>query len=172
MIELDDAGLPGGDTDIKALRSVYGRFPTGVMAVCAMHEGDPVGFAVSSFNTVSAEPPLVSICVQRGSSTWPLLASSPMIGLSVLAAAQQALCRQLAARNHFDRFTGAGWSATRNGAVLIADAAAWLECDLQDVLTVGDHELVILQVRRHRANPDVPPLVFHASQFHSLTVGG
>jgi flavin reductase (DIM6/NTAB) family NADH-FMN oxidoreductase RutF len=172
MFELDDVGLPNGKTDVPALRHVYGRFPTGVMAVCAMYEGDPVGFAVSSFNTVSVEPPLVSICVQQGSSTWPLLSPSPRVGLSVLALSQQALCRQLAARNHFDRFTGAAWSVTRNGAVLIDDAAAWLECDLHDVLPVGDHELVVLRVRQHRANPDVTPLVFHASQFHSLSVAG
>jgi len=172
MIELDNAALPGGGTDVPALRQVYGRFPTGVMAVCAMYDGDPVGFAVSSFNTVSSSPPLVSICVQQGSSTWPLLAPSPRIGLSVLAAAQQGLCRQLAARNHFDRFTGAAWSATRNGAVLIGGAAAWLECNLHDVLAVGDHELVLLQVRRHRANGGVAPLVFHASQFHALPVAG
>lgn len=128
----------------------------------------PVGFAASSFNTVSAEPPLVAVCIQAGSSTWPLLAASPRIGLSVLASNQEELCRQLAARGSFDRFTGAGWSATRNGAVLIAGAAAWLECNIHDLWAVGDHELVILRVRRHRANGDVAPLVFHASGFRGL----
>jgi flavin reductase (DIM6/NTAB) family NADH-FMN oxidoreductase RutF len=172
MIELDDAGLPDGETDVATLRRVYGRFPTGVMAVCAMHQGEPVGFAVSSFNTVSAQPPLVSICVQQGSSTWPLLAGSPRLGLSVLAAGQQKLCRQLANRNQFDRFTGAAWSATQNGAVLLEEAAAWLECSRQDVITIGDHDLVVLRVLRHRANPGVAPLVFHASQLHSLAVAG
>ncbi|MGH3251148.1 MAG: flavin reductase family protein [Trebonia sp.] len=167
MIELDDAAaLAGGDS--KVLRGVYGQFPTGVMAMCAMHDGDPAGFAVSSFNTVSAQPPLVAVCVQRGSTTWPLLAASPRIGLSVLAQGQESLCRNLAAGNHFDRFTGAGWSATRNGAVLIADAAAWLECNIHALMPFGDHELVVLRVRRHRANEGAAPLVFHASGFRGL----
>lgn len=166
VIELDDAAA-SADGDSQALRGVYGQFPTGVMAVGAMHDGDPVGFAVSSFNTVSAQPPLVAVCVQRTSSTWPLIAASPRIGLSVLAQAQESLCRNLAAQR-FDRFSGAGWSATRNGAVLIADAAAWLECNIHAVMPVGDHELVILRVRRHRANEGVAPLVFHASGFRGL----
>jgi flavin reductase (DIM6/NTAB) family NADH-FMN oxidoreductase RutF len=167
VIELDDAAAVAGGGS-QALRGVYGQFPTGVMAMCAMHDGDPVGFAVSSFNTVSAQPPLVAVCVQQGSSTWPLLAVSPRIGLSVLAQGQESLCRQLAARGAFDRFTGAGWSATRNGAVLIADAAAWLECNIHAVMPLGDHELVVLRVRRHRANDGVAPLVFHASGFRGL----
>jgi flavin reductase (DIM6/NTAB) family NADH-FMN oxidoreductase RutF len=166
VIELDDAAAVAG-ADSQALRRVYGQFPTGVMAMCAMHDGDPVGFAVSSFNTVSAQPPLVAVCVQHGSSTWPLLAASPRIGLSVLAQSQESLCRNLAAQQ-FDRFSGVGWSATRNGAVLIADAAAWLECSIHAIMPLGDHELVVLRVRRHRANEGVAPLVFHASGFRGL----
>lgn len=54
VIELDDAAASAGG-DSRALRGVYGQIPTGVMAMCAMHDGDPVGFAVSSFNTVSAQ---------------------------------------------------------------------------------------------------------------------
>jgi flavin reductase (DIM6/NTAB) family NADH-FMN oxidoreductase RutF len=168
MIELDDAGPTGEHTNTEALRCSYERFPTGVMAMCAMYDGDPIGLAVSSFNTVSAEPPLVAICVQHTSCAWPLLAASPRIGLSVLAADQEELCWQLATLGVFDPFTGAAWSATPNGAVLVAGAAAWLECNIHDVSTAGDHELVLLRVRRHRANGDVAPLVFHASGFHRL----
>jgi flavin reductase (DIM6/NTAB) family NADH-FMN oxidoreductase RutF len=173
MIELQDAGQRSGQTDADALRRVYGRFPTGVMAVCAMHDGDPAGFAASSFVVVSAEPPLVAVCVQRGSATWPVVSSSPGIGLSVLSAGQDRLCRQLAARGAVnrltsDRFIGAGWSATANGAVLIEGATAWLECAIYSVSMAGDHELVLMKVRRHAVNGEVAPLVFHASGFRQL----
>jgi flavin reductase (DIM6/NTAB) family NADH-FMN oxidoreductase RutF len=168
MIELRDAGQHPGRTDTDALRRVYGRFPTGVMAVCAMRDGDPVGFAASSFVVVSAEPPLVAVCVQRGSTTWPLISASPSIGLSVLSAGQDRLCRQLAARGGFDRFIGAGWSATTHGAVLIEGAAAWLECSIYNVSPAGDHKLALMKVRRHGVNDDAAPLVFHASGFRRL----
>jgi flavin reductase (DIM6/NTAB) family NADH-FMN oxidoreductase RutF len=168
MIELQDADQRPGQTDTEALRRVYGRFPTGVMAVCAMHDGDPVGFAASSFVVVSAEPPLVAVCVQRSSVSWPVISASPGIGLSVLSAGQGRLCRQLAVRGGFDRFIGAGWSATANGAVLIEGATAWLECAIYSVSLAGDHELVLMKVRRHGVNGEVAPLVFHASGFRQL----
>lgn len=164
-IDLLSPSASGPETE--GLRGVYGRFPTGVMAICAMHEDDPVGFAASSFNTVSMSPPLVAVSVQRGSGTWPLLAASPRIGLSVLADDQLALCTQLSKRT-FDRFVGAEWSATADGAVLVEGAAAWLECSLDEAIPVGDHEMAILRVRRFACNGDKRPLVFHDSRFHGL----
>ncbi len=169
MLDLDHAGPPGGPTDTMSLRQVYGRFPTGVVAICALHGGDPVGLAVSSFNTVSVEPPLVGVCIRCNSRSLPLLAASPAVGLSVLAEHQEGLSRQLARWSIPERFRNVAWSVTGNGAVLISGAAAWLECGFDDIRTVGDHDLAILRVRRHRVDDTQDPLVFHASAFHRLT---
>ncbi|MCD5422439.1 flavin reductase family protein [Rhodococcus pyridinivorans] len=154
-------------TDVAILRQVYGQFPTGVTALCALDDGVPVGFAVSSFNTVSADPPLVSVCVQQSSSTWPQLAASPRVGLSILSATQGPLCRQLAAHGA-SRFAGVSWSSSDEGAVFLEHAVAWLECSVHDVATAGDHYLVLLRVLRHGISDVTDPLVFHGSQFHAL----
>ena len=166
-IRLHAPAPPGEPLDTQALRGVYARFPTGVMAVCALRDGDPIGFAASSFNTISLDPPLVVVSVQSGSQTWPRLAESPRIGLSVLASDQGELCRRLAGRP-FDRFVGAPWVATEEGAVLVEGAAAWLECDIAKEVTVGDHEMAILRVRRMATNGEKHPLVFSDGQFHQL----
>lgn len=71
--------------DTTLLRSVFGRFPTGVTAVCAEVDGAPVGMAASSFTSVSLSPPLVSVCVQNSSQTWPVLRRARRIGVSVLS---------------------------------------------------------------------------------------
>jgi hypothetical protein len=62
------------------LREAFGCFPSGVTAVCALVDGTPRGMAASSFTSVSLTPPLVSLCVQRTSSTWPLLSDRPRLG--------------------------------------------------------------------------------------------
>lgn len=59
------------------LRRAFGCFPTGVAAVCAVAETGPVGMAVSSFTSVSLEPPLLSVCMQNSSTTWPTLRRRP-----------------------------------------------------------------------------------------------
>src|SRR6202046_3982212 len=86
------------------LRRVFGAFPTGVTAVAALVGGEPVGLAASSFVSVSLDPPLVSICIGRGSRTWAQLRHAPRIGASILAAGQEQASRQLGARGA-DKFT-------------------------------------------------------------------
>jgi flavin reductase (DIM6/NTAB) family NADH-FMN oxidoreductase RutF len=150
------------------LKAAYSTYPSGVTAVCAMRRGSPVGFAVSSFAPVSLNPPLVLVCVQHTSTTWPLLADLPRLGLSILGSSQGATCRQLASKTT-DRFAGVGWTATERGAVMLDDSAAWLDCSIHEVVTAGDHDLVLLRIEALRVHPGVSPLVFHASRFHSLT---
>ena len=161
MIDLD----PVADTAV--LRQAYGCFPSGVTAVCAVRDGAPVGIAASSFTSVSVDPPLVSLCVQSTSTTWPQLADRERLGVSVLGSTQGAACRQIASKTH-DRFAGVGWGATAQGAVLLHDAAAWLDCSVYEVLPAGDHKLVLLRVHALRMHSDIAPLVFHASGFRGL----
>jgi flavin reductase (DIM6/NTAB) family NADH-FMN oxidoreductase RutF len=157
--------------DAGQLRAAYSCFPTGVVAICGERKGAPIGLVASSFTTVSLDPPLVSFCVQHTSETWPLLAELPRLGLSVLGAAHEAACRQLASKRG-DRFVGLGTTTTDGGAVFIADAAAHLECSVFDVLPGGDHEIVLLEIVALSARPTVAPLVFHASTFMSVQALG
>ena len=150
-----------------ALRKAFSMFPTGVVAMCALDGATPVGMAVNSFSSVSLDPPLVSVCVARTSSTWPKLNRLPSIGLSVLGADQEQLSRQLAARNG-DRFAGVVWQALEDGALFIEGATLWLDCRISDHLHGGDHEIILLEVRHTSLFPQVPPLVFHQSQYLGL----
>lgn len=148
------------------LRRAFSAFPTGVVAVCALVEGEPTGMAVNSFASISLEPPLVAISAARTSSTWPAL-SGRRLGMSVLAADQEAICRRLSSREG-DRFEGATWQASADGAVFIAGAALWLECEARSVFDGGDHEIAVMEVLDVKAFPGVDPLVFHQSRFHAI----
>ncbi|MFI0446596.1 flavin reductase family protein [Actinomadura sp. 6N118] len=155
-----------GGPDVAALRETYGSFPTGVIALAALRDGAPVGIAASSFTSVSMSPPLVSVCIQLTSTTWPLLVDRPRLGLSVLSSTQDRACRQLSAKTG-DRFAGLSWAADEDGAVLLDGAVAWLNCTIDQTVRAGDHDVVLLRVQRHLTQPG-PPLVFHASSFHQL----
>jgi flavin reductase (DIM6/NTAB) family NADH-FMN oxidoreductase RutF len=149
------------------LRRVFSAFPSGVTAVAALVDGQPVGIAASSFTPVSLDPPLVSVCVAHSSTTWPVLRGSTRLGVSVLSADQEAAGRQLATRG-IDRFAGLGWSATPDGAVLLDGASAWLECGLDQQVRAGDHDIVVLRVHDLDADHGLAPLVFHGSRFRRL----
>ncbi|TMR01577.1 flavin reductase family protein [Actinomadura soli] len=153
--------------DVAALRRTFGCFPSGVTAVCALIDGAPAGMAASSFTSVSLDPPLVSICVQNTSATWPRLRRAPRLGLSVLAENHNVACMRLS-RKEGDRFDGVDWEPRPDGGVFVLDATAWLDCRLHDEIPAGDHLIVLLEVLGLLARPETPPLVFHTSRFRRL----
>jgi flavin reductase (DIM6/NTAB) family NADH-FMN oxidoreductase RutF len=153
--------------DPAELRRVFGTFPSGVTAIAALVNGQPVGLAASSFTSVSLDPALVSVCVAHSSTTWPILGRAARFGVSVLAAEQERACEQLSARDG-DRFSALRWRSTDDGAVLLDDAVAWLDCSIYTVVRAGDHDIVVFRVHDLDADHDVMPLVFHAGRFRRL----
>lgn len=161
VIELEPAR-----TDAQ-LRQAFGCFPSGVTAICSVEGGVPTGMAVSSFTPVSLDPPLVSVCIQRSSTTWPVLRESARIGLSVLAEGQEAVSTRLAMKTG-DRFDGTPWSILNGAGVVIPGAALWLDCSIFGEVDAGDHEIILLYVHGVRADPTAKPLVFHGSRYRNL----
>lgn len=155
-------------SDEGALKRAFSCFPSGVVAVCSHHHGtEPVGMAASAFTAVSIDPPLVSVCVQNTSTTWPRLRDARMLGVSVFAQDQSRQCRQLAgAAAH--RFDDIDPLAADDGSLFIPGAAAHLSCSIEQEIPAGDHILVLLRIEQLQADPSVEPLVFHASTFRAL----
>ena len=158
---------PAVESDAPSLRRAFSMFPTGVVAMCGVDEDGPVGLTINSFTSVSLDPPLVSVCIARRSFTWSRLRRLSRIGISVLAANQEALSRQLSAR-HTDRFAGVDYQVTPEGALYIRGGSLWLDCSIRDCIDGGDHEIVLLSVVDSAVFPDVRPLVFHQSQYRGL----
>lgn len=153
--------------DPRALRDAFGCFPSGVTAVCAMDDDEPIGMAASSFTSVSITPALVSVCFQASSGTWQRLRERSRLGISVLAQGQDAICMSLA-QTKTDRFADVDWDRTADGAVFVHGATAWLACSLFGEVPAGDHAVALLEIRGLKAYPKAAPLVFHGSMFRRL----
>jgi flavin reductase (DIM6/NTAB) family NADH-FMN oxidoreductase RutF len=156
-----------GQLDPTVLRRAFGAFPSGVVAVAASVDGVEIGLAASSFTSVSLEPALVSFSVANGSATWPVLRTSPHLGLSVLADHHDAVCRQLAGPAKH-RFEGLATTCTADGALLLDDAVATFECSVDQEVTAGDHTIVLLALHAVQDPGTALPLVFHRSAFGRL----
>lgn len=161
------AATLGAGSEPLVLRKAFGTFPTGVAAVAALADDEPAGITVSSFTSVSLDPPMVLVCVAHSSTTWPKLSRADRLGISVLSAGQERVCQQLSARRP-DRFSGLPWLATPNGAIFLEGASAWFECSVDRQLPAGDHDIVVLTVHDLQSDHSVAPLVFHASQLRPL----
>ncbi|MEV4158063.1 flavin reductase family protein [Nocardia salmonicida] len=154
-------------SDPAQLREAFRCFPSGVAAICATAGGKPTGMAVSSFTAVSIKPPLVSVCIQDSSSTWSQLRECPRLGLSILAEGHDETCLSLS-RKKGDRFSAVKWEACPDGGVFIHDSALWLDCEVYEEVSAGDHVIVLLRIKRLRPNSSVSPLVYYDSRFRRL----
>ena len=158
------------DLDPARLRTAFGIFPTGVVAVAAEVDGLLVGLAASSFTSVSIDPPLVSFSIARTSKTWPDLRRADHLGVTVLADSQAVVCRQLAGPVEH-RFDGIAHAVTAEGAVTIDEGLARFDCTIYQEVDAGDHILVLLELHAvEHVDADSPstPLVFHRSGFGRL----
>lgn len=159
------------DLDQASLREAFGHVPSGVAALCTLVNGVPQGIVASTFTVgVSLDPPLAMFAVQNISRTWPLVRAGGRIGVSVLAASQSAVCRQIASKSE-DRFSGVGLTATEPGAVFLDDAGLWLDCSVESEVPAGDHTVVLLRVHGTAVRDNSrDPLIFQGSEFRSLEV--
>lgn len=156
--------------DPLELRRVFGGFPSGVAALSANVAGQPSVLVASSFQVgVSLDPPMVLFSVQKSSTTWPLLRSAERIGVSILSTSHAHTVRQLASADRSARLEGIEYASSEKGAVFIAGASAWLECEITHDYDAGDHRIIVFTVIATDIDEEAAPLVFHRSGFHGLS---
>jgi 3-hydroxy-9,10-secoandrosta-1,3,5(10)-triene-9,17-dione monooxygenase reductase component len=162
-----DAAPGGGTLAAHRVRRVLGRFPTGVVLVTADTPDGPTGMAVNSFTSVSLDPPLVSFCAARTSSTWPRIRVTGAFSVNILGEDHAGLSRRFAQKGA-DRFAGLGHRPGGTGAPVLDGVAAHLDCELHDVHEAGDHVIVLGRVVHLDADERVRPLVFHGGDYCGL----
>ena len=148
-----------GPVCAKDFRHVLGHFPTGVVAITALDDERPIGMTIGSFTSVSLEPPLVAFLPDKSSTTFPQIAAFGKFAVNVLSAEQESLCRRFATSGS-DKFAGVRWSLSSSGCPRLADALAWVDCEIVDVLDAGDHSIVLGRVIDLAVGEDASPLLF------------
>ena len=153
--------------DPSTFRSVLGRFASGVTIITAVDErGDDHGMTVTAFCSLSLEPPLVLACIDHAAAMHDLLQRVTHFAVSILAAEQEALSRRFAEPD-LDPFDGVGFGRGTNGAALIDDALAHLECRAFGRFPAGDHTIVVGLVERGGSR-DARPLLYYRSGYTEL----
>jgi len=138
------SGAPNGAAvEPNAYRAVMRRFPTGVTIVTTVLAGRPKGFTANAVASVSAEPPLVLVCVSRQARTHPIIAQAGRFCVNLLKVEQEPLARQFANRAAPDPFDGLAYHAASTGSPVIDGVLAYLDCELAEEYSVGTHTILI-----------------------------
>jgi flavin reductase (DIM6/NTAB) family NADH-FMN oxidoreductase RutF len=164
--------FPQAGVDPVAVRQAFAHYPSGVVALISETGEEVTGVVASSFTVgISADPPLVSVAMQRTSTSWPRLRDAAHIGVSVFSADQAALARQMAGSDRAARFSGVDLVEDDSEARFIQGAAGWFDCVLYDEVPAGDHTIALLKVVGVQADLRESPLVFHGSSFRRMSPG-
>jgi flavin reductase (DIM6/NTAB) family NADH-FMN oxidoreductase RutF len=152
--------------DSPYFRAALGRFATGVTIVTAQKDDQSlVGLTVSSFNSVSLDPPLVVWSLSRNSSSLATIEHCDRYVIQVLGSDQMALANKFARGTAKDRFAGTAMTPSPNGTPrLDLNCAAWFECYNRSRYDEGDHIIFVGQVE-HCGYSDALPLVYHAGGY-------
>lgn len=145
-------------------REILGQFCTGITVISGIVDGRPVGFTCQSFSALSLDPPLVLVCPQRSSTTWPQIRRTGRFTVSVLGADQRDVSNAFA-RSGTDKFDGVDWSLSPAGNPVIDGSIAWLDCWVLREIDGGDHEIVISLVDNLERGSDSAPLLFHQGRY-------
>lgn len=156
--------------DGARLRHVLGHFCTGVTVITAFDGADPHGFACQSVTSLSLDPPLVSFCPAKTSSSWPKMRDAGRLLINVLAHDQLALCQSFAVSGG-DKFAGVDWTPGGNGAPMLPGTLAAIEIDLELEHDAGDHTIVIGRVTELDVHRDTDPLLFYRGGFGKFAPG-
>ena len=163
--QLPEQPTVGRDAPIRHVefRRVMGHLPTGVAVVAALVDGAPEGMAINSITSVSLDPPLIAICIDNKSSTWPHIRATGSFTVSILPAHQELAPRQFSGPRE-NRFAGVGWRTHDTGPVL-DDAVAWIDCTVYQEHSAGDHTIVVARAADMGTAEDGHALLFFRGQY-------
>jgi flavin reductase (DIM6/NTAB) family NADH-FMN oxidoreductase RutF len=153
--------------DTRAFRHALGQFPTGVCVVTAIVDGTRLGMTVSSFNSLSLDPPLVLFSIDRRAASLPLWERAEAVAVHVLAENQKDISNRFA-HALANKWEGISVSDGASGAPLLPGVAALFECAVCTRHDGGDHTLFILAVERFLSFADRKPLVFGRGRYAAL----
>ncbi|MGH7593142.1 MAG: flavin reductase family protein [Gemmatimonadales bacterium] len=147
--------------DADNFRRLCGRFATGVAIVTTQDaDGRPAGMTANSFASVSLDPPLVSVAIDRAATILPVLHDAAQFTVNILAAPQEALSRRFA-EGLPDRFDGVGWQRSEGAHVILDGTLAHLCCEMWAEIPAGDHTIFIGRVTRGEAAEHRHPLLHY-----------
>lgn len=155
------------DLDTATLRRMLARWTTGVCVITTVApDGFLLGKAANSFHSVSMEPPLVSWCLDVGSTRYEDWLAAPGYVVHILSEDQLDLVSRFA-RKGGDKFVGLDWVPGPHGMPLLEDAALRIFCRTWQQYPAGDHtylvgEIVTIEDQPHR------PLLFHGGKARTL----
>lgn len=156
--------VPGAPPRPDALKGFNRQFITGVTVVTTIDErGQPRGLAANAYSSVSLEPPLVLICVQKTAGTYAPLFRATHLGINIMSNRQRPVVGTFASKAP-EKFAGLSWHAGPDGSPLIDGSSASIEAEIKERFQAKTHTVFIAKVT-HAEIAETNPMIYKAGHF-------
>jgi 3-hydroxy-9,10-secoandrosta-1,3,5(10)-triene-9,17-dione monooxygenase reductase component len=151
-------------------RSIIGSFATGVTVITTAADGEMQGMTANAVTSLSLDPLMLLICVDRASHTHRILEAGGAFTVNILGEHQEDVSRLFAKKAEPERGTlrGQSFRIGKSGAPVLEDCLAFIECRVAEVHSGGDHTIFLGEVVDLGIVKDVPPLLFFRGAYRSL----
>ncbi len=151
-------------------KAALGSWASGVSVVTTNSGGKLYGLTVSSFSSLSLDPPLILVCLKNENKLPSMIADAEGFAVSILSREQEAASNYFARANRpaTTDFTEVEGRWTPSGQPVIAGALATIVCELQDRLPQGDHTIVVGRVIQAETF-DGDPLLYYRRNYRGVT---
>ena len=152
--------------DSSIFRDVVGRFASGVTVITTNDEGQDFGMTASAMSSLSLDPPMILICVNRSAASRQAISHAHVFGVNILHEDQASLAVHFATPQA-DKFKALSISRGAMGCPRLEGVLAWLECEVVEEVEGGTHSVYFGKVREAAAR-DGRPLAYFRGQFGQL----
>jgi len=151
---------PADDGLVDRFKQAMRRFPSGVTVVTAHPPGPPQAITVSAFCSVSLDPPLILVCLNRRGRQAGTIANSAAFAVNFLSEDQADDSRACTSPAE-NRLAEVAWRPGSNGAPVLLRATAALECRRHALFPAGDHVILVGEVTDTHLHERTRPLAYH-----------
>ena len=159
--------------DELTFKEAVSRFATGVTVVGTMSEQGPIGMTVTAFSSLSLQPPLVLVCIDRGAYLHDQLYQSQNFSVNLLAHHQLEWGMRFAGQTDerpAERFEDIDYLTAESGAPILPGCLAWVDCTLHTTHDGGDHTIFVGHVLASGNSPEDVPLLYFDRRWAGLVV--
>ena len=150
----------------EALKAAFRKHASGISIVTGSEKGNPFGFTASSATSLGSTPPLISLNIAQGSSSYPLMTKGRLLGLHILGAENLGLAQQMAGPKE-SRFE-TEFKTMEEGVPVFESASAVLFVRIREVIDVERNAVVICDVESGLDLEDQSPITYYQRGYHQI----
>lgn len=156
--------------DANTFKEAMRRFPSGVTVVTTLGDAGRHGLTVSAFSSVSAEPPLILVCLGNDTDSKPILEKAGIFAVNLLGLDGAGLGSRFAGMvpELDDPFEGLMCTTASTGSPILPNCPVYLDCRVEAMHPCGDHVIVVGAVEAVGLGPQVEPILYYDRAWRAL----